>query len=73
MSEFLLGESYGIGAITSSDDLVLRTKKNMNILGKSFQIALNNGSSGSRFILLENQLTGKPRSTRWRYSEELIN
>lgn len=69
---FLFGSSYGTGSITSSDDLVLRTKKNLNLLGKSFQISLNNGSSGSRFILLENEITGKPRSPRWRQSSELI-
>ena len=72
LSEFLLGESYGTGSITSSDDLVLRTKKNLNLLGKSFLLTLNNGSSGARFVLLENEFTSKPRNERWRYSTELI-
>lgn len=69
---FLLGESYGTGAITTTDDIVLRTKKNLNLLGKAFQISLNNGSSGSKFVLLEHEQTAKPRSLRWRASTDLI-
>lgn len=72
MSAFLLGESYGTGSVTSSDDLVLRTKKNIGVLGKSFMLTMDNGSSGSQFILLENQFTAKPRSERWRFSSDLI-
>lgn len=70
---FMFGESYGTGSITTTDDIVLRTKKNINALGKSFTLALNNGSGNSSFILLEHELTAKPRSNRWRYSEDLLS
>lgn len=73
LSRFLLGVSYGTGAVTSSDDIVLRTKKNVNLDGKSFQLSFNNGSSGASFVLLQTTLTAKPRSPRYRESEELIS
>lgn len=72
-SDFLLGVSYGSGAITSSDDIVLRTKKNLNLDGKSFQLTFNNGSSGASFVLLQITMTAKPRNPRYRESDELIN
>lgn len=73
LTAFQPGDSYGTGAITTASDIVLRTKKNLNLLGKSFQTALNNGSSGANFVLLENELTAKPRSERFRLSTDLID
>lgn len=73
MGYWMPGESYGTGAVTSSDDIVLKTKKNLNLLGKSFGLALNNGSSGATFVLLEHEITAKPRSARFRDSEDLIS
>ena len=73
MGYWMPGVSYGTGAITSSDDIVLKTKKNLNLLGKAFGLALNNGSSGARFVLLEHSQTAKPRNARYRKSEDLVN
>lgn len=72
-SRFLFGESYGSGAVTTSDELVERTKKNINIMGRSFQLSLNNGSSGASFTLLNSTLTAIPRSLRYRLSSDLIS
>lgn len=69
---FMPGESYGTGSITSSDDIVLKTKKNLNLLCKSEGLALNNGASGASFVLLEHEQTAKPRSPRYRSSSDLI-
>lgn len=69
--EFLT--AYGTGAVTSSDDIVLRTKRNMNLQGKSFQLSFSNGSSGASFTLLQTTLTAKPRSLRFRLAEDIIS
>lgn len=71
--EMLFGTSSGTGSLTSSNDIVLRTKKNVNLQGKSFQIAMDNGSSGASFTLLLSKLTAKARSERYRESEDLIS
>lgn len=71
-SRFLLGVSYGTGAATSNDDIVLRTKRNLNLDGKAFQLGFTNGSSGASFVLLQTSMTAKPRSSRYRESEDLI-
>jgi hypothetical protein len=73
MGYWMPGVSYGTGSVTSSDDIVLKTKKNLNLLGKSFGLSLNNGSSGARFVLLEHSQTAKPRNARYRKSEDLVN
>lgn len=72
MSRFLLGSSYGSGAITTADDLVLRKKKNLNLLGKTFQCSFTNGSSGASFTLLEVKFLARPRSERYVQSSDLI-
>lgn len=70
--DFLLAESSGSGSVTSTNDIVLRTKKNLNLQGKTFQLAMNNGSSGASFTLLNAKLTAKARSERFRESTDLI-
>jgi hypothetical protein len=72
ISRFLFGESYGTGAVTSSDDNVLRTKRNMNLQGRSFMLSFTNGSSGSSFTLLQTTMTAKPRSLRFRLATDII-
>lgn len=72
-TRFLFGVSSGSGSITSSDDIVVRTKKNVGIQGRSFQIAMNNGTGGASFTLLQTTLTAKPRSPRFRESGDLIS
>jgi hypothetical protein len=70
--DFTFADSYGTGAVTSSDDIVLRTKRNLQYEGKAFQLRFTNGSSGASFTLLENAMTAKPRSLRFRQSGDLI-
>lgn len=72
-SEFLFGESYGTGAITTSDEMVLRTKRNINSVAKMFQLRFNNGSSGASFILMSIKMTAKPKSERYRPNTDLIS
>ena len=71
-SRFMFGSSYGSGAITTADDLVLRKKKNINLLGKTFQCSFTNGSSGASFTLLEVKFLARPRSERYVQSSDLI-
>lgn len=70
--EFLFGSSYGTGSVSTSDEIVLRTKKNVNIRGKSFTLRFTNSPTGS-FTLLSTELTAKPRSDRYRASTDLIS
>lgn len=72
-TEFLFAESSGTGSVTSSNDIVLRTKRNLNIQGKTFQLAMDNGSSGASFTLLDVKMTATPRSDRYRQSTDLIS
>jgi hypothetical protein len=72
-SRFLFAESYGTGAITASDDNVLRTKRNLNLEGRSFMLQFNNGSSGASFTLLQTTMTAKPRALKYRKSTDLIS
>jgi hypothetical protein len=71
--KFLFGDSYGSGAVTSSDDIVLRTKRNLQYEGKAFQLSFTNGSSGASFTLLQTSMIAKPRSLRYRSSNEIIS
>jgi len=72
-AKFTFMDSYGTGAITSSDDIVLRTKKNLNYEGKAFQLSFTNGSSGATFTLLQASMLAKARSLRFRISTDLIS
>lgn len=71
-SEFLLGESSGSGAITTSDEIVLRTRKNINQLGKTFELQFDNGTGGASFVLLGIKMTARARSERYRAVSDLI-
>lgn len=72
-TDFLFMDSYGTGAVTSSDDIVLRTKRNLNYEGKAFQLSFTNGIGGSSFTLLQSTMLAKPRSIRYRVSTDLIS
>lgn len=72
IQDFLFGESSGTGAVTTSDDIVLRTKKNLNLQGRTFQLVFTNGTGGAHFTLLQTQVTAKPRNPRYRMSSDLI-
>lgn len=63
--------AYGTGATTASDDNVLRTKKNLNLQGRSFQLSFENGSDAS-FTLIQASMTAKPRALRYRLSTDII-
>lgn len=69
---FQFSDSYGTGAVTSADDNVLRTKKNLNLQGRSFLLSFTNGSSGASFTLLQATLTAKPRAPRYRLATDII-
>ena len=68
--EFLFKDTFGTGTV-SSDQIVIRTKKNVNIEGKTFQHRFDNNSS-SNFILLFAGMTANPRNPRYRHSSDLI-
>lgn len=70
-SRFLFKEPYGSG-VSSADENVLRTLKNLNIEGRSFLLTFANASSAS-FTLLLTAMRAKPRSVRYRKSGEVIN
>jgi hypothetical protein len=72
-ARFTLADSYGTGALTSSDDIVLRTKRNLNYEGKAFQLSFTNGGTGASFTLLQASMLAKPRSLRYRASSDLIS
>lgn len=67
---FLLKTSYGSGQ-SSADEIVNRTKKNINLEGKTFQMRFDNNSSAS-FVLLFAGMSAKPRNPRFRHSADLI-
>ena len=72
-SKFTFADSYGTGAITSSDDIILRTKRGLNYEGKAFQLSFTNGSTGATFTLLQASMVAKARSIRYRQSTDLIS
>lgn len=67
---FLFKTSYGVG-VSSADEIVNRTKKNINLEGKTFQLRFDNNSSAN-FVLLFAGMTAKPRNPRYRKSADLI-
>jgi len=71
-NRFLFVEAYGSGAVTTGDEIVLRTKRNLNSEGKTFALQFNNGSSGASFTLLNTKMTASPRSERYRHSGDVI-
>lgn len=71
LSEFLLGESYGEDNTNISRTSV-KTLRNNNIEGRSFMLTFDNNSSAS-FVLLEADMTAKPRSERYRHSDDIIS
>jgi hypothetical protein len=73
MAKFIFKDSYGTGAITSQDDNVLRTKRNLNLLGRSFMLSFTNGGSGASFTLLQTTMTAKPRSAKYRLATDIIS
>jgi len=67
--EFLLGESFGTG-VSTQDENVLRTAKNMNLEGRYFTLKFTN-LTGS-FVLLYAGLLAKYRSANHRKAGEII-
>lgn len=70
--DFLFGESFGTGSVTTADEILLRTKRNLNLNGRVFTVKMNNGTSGASFTLLSSSMTAKPRSDRYRLSTDLL-
>lgn len=71
-SDFLFAESAGTGSVTTSDDIVLRTKRNINLQGRTFRLGFTNGTSGASFTLLLASMIAKPRALKFRQSTDLI-
>jgi len=72
-TDFTFSDSFGTGAVTSSDDNVLRTKRNLNLQGRSFMLSFTNGTSGSSFTLLQTTMTAKARAAKFRQSTDIIS
>ena len=74
VARFLLGVSYGTGAITSSDDVVLRVKKNLGLSeAKAYQLQFTNGSSGAYFTLLQTQMIAKSKGLRYAKTTDIVS
>jgi len=71
IARFLFKTSYGVG-VSSQDELVLRTLKNLNLEGKTFQLRFNNNSA-STFVLLSAGITARARSERFRHSDDVVS
>jgi hypothetical protein len=70
LSEFLLGESYGIGSVTASDEMLLKTIRTTDVEeGRSFGLRFENNQSG-KFTLLSVSLRAKPKSETYRRPED---
>ncbi len=72
-ARFIFKDSYGTGAVTSQDDNVLRTKRNLNLQGRSFMLSFTNGGTGASFTLLQTTMTAKPRALKYRQSTDIIS
>jgi hypothetical protein len=72
-ARFTFADSYGTGAVTSQDDNVLRTKRNLNLQGRSFMLSFTNGTSGASFTLLQTTMTAKPRALKYRMSTDIVS
>lgn len=68
--KFLFKTSYGTG-VSSTDEIVDRTKKNVNFEGRTFQLRFDNNSV-AMFVLLFAGMTAKARNPRYRKSTDLI-
>lgn len=68
---FLLKDSYGTG-VSSQDENVLRTIRNLNLEGRSFLLEFDNQGTSANFTLLLLALRGKYKSINFRKSGELI-
>lgn len=72
MSEFLLGESTGSG-VSEQDNNIVRRLRNINLVGRSFQVELDNeGNTGASFTLLEKVMEAKPKSTHYYGDGEVV-
>lgn len=69
-TDFLFGESSGTG-LSSQDENIPKSAKNVNIEGRSFGLELKN-SSGGHFTLLYASLLVHSRNDRYRKSEDLV-
>ena len=70
---FLFGSSYGTGAVTASDDIIVRRLKNINLKGRSFVLTIdNNSSANSSFVLLTVKVEGKYKSLRYYADGEVV-
>lgn len=69
-SEFTFGDSYGIGAVTSSDEMLLKTERTNDVReGRSFGARFENNQSG-KFVLLSVSMRAKPKSETYRRPED---
>jgi hypothetical protein len=72
LGRFLLGESYGTGAVASSDENLLKSLKNLDVdEAKAYGLRFENNASG-RFTLLLAAMTAKARSDQYRQTEDYV-
>lgn len=71
-TEFLFGESVGTG-VSSQDNNLLRTIKQLSDIqdGRSFGLKFSNNGT-ARFTLLLAYLNAKPRSSKFRHPEDIV-
>lgn len=72
LKDFTLSDSQGSGTIDAQDANSLKTLKNLNIEGRSFLLSFDNNSNSS-FVLLGLAFMAKPRSARFRHSEDIVS
>jgi hypothetical protein len=70
--DFTFTDSQGSGVVNAQTANAIRTFKNLNIEGRSFLLSFDNNSASS-FVLLSASLSAKPRSSRFRHSEDIVS
>lgn len=69
-TDFLFAESQGTG-VSTQDENILKTLRNLNLEGRSFLLGFDNNSS-ARFVLLEIHEAAKAKSARYRKSDDIV-
>lgn len=67
---FLFKDTFGVG-VSSQDENVLRTLRNLNLEGRSFLLEFDNNSASS-FTLLLTSMLAKARALRYRHSDDYV-
>lgn len=71
IGDFLFKDAYGTG-LSSQDENVLKTLRNLNLEGRSFMLEFDNQGTAASFTLLLTSMVAKKRSIRFRHSGEVV-